>query len=944
MGVASAGALPPHGDDLCQRTPAEAYAALGSGPRGLSAEEAAARLRLYGPNALQRVRGRPPILTLLEHFTHVMALLLWAGGLIGFLAGMPELGIAIWAVNLINGLFSFWQEYRAERAAAALHALLPAAARVLRDGAVREIPREDLVPGDLLLLAEGDLAAADGRLVEAAELRVDQSTLTGESRPVAKHCEACAASAERPATPNVVFAGTSVVAGTGKAVIFATGMRSAFGAIAHLTQSVVDAPSPLQRELAGVTRVVTAIAVGVGALFFALAAGLAGVGLAESFIFAMGMIVAFVPEGLLPTVTLALAIGVQRMARRNALVKRLSAVETLGCAQVICTDKTGTLTQNAMTVRSLWAGGAPYAVTGGGYAPAGGIVAGGAPLTRPPDDLALLLRAAVLCNDARLVPPGGAPAGHGDPAAWSILGDPTEAALQVAALKGGVDPAAEARAAPRIFELPFESRRKLMSTIHRAAGDVVFTKGAPDAVLARCVGARAGGRVVPLDDALRAAILAAKDGYARGGLRVLGVAMRALPAGEQARAAEEIERDMVFLGLAAMHDPPRPEVEEAVATCRRAGIRIVMITGDDGLTAESIARRLGIVRGERPRLVSGPELDGLDDEALAAALGGEVIFARAAPEQKLRIVTALQRLGNVVAVTGDGVNDAPALKQADIGVAMGLAGTDVARESADVILTDDNFATIVYAIEEGRAVYANIRKFVTYIFTSNVPEAVPFMLFALSGGRIPLALTVMQVLAIDLGTDMLPALALGAEPAEPGVMERPPRRRDQHIISRGLLLRSLCFLGLIQAAAAMLAFFAVYWGAGYAGRWLDLPGEGPLYLAATTMTLAAIVATQVGNLFAQRSGRASIASVGLLGNRLLWLGVAVEVALIVALVYLPPLQRVFGTAPLPAQSWLLLLALTPLLLVADELRKAAARASGAGAARRPARGLSKKVR
>ncbi len=911
--------------ELHQRSIAEAYAALGTSVRGLSAEEAAARLRRYGPNALQTVRGKPLIWRFLENFTHLMALLLWVAGAIGFLAGMPELGIAIWTVNLINGLFSFWQEYRAERAAAALRALLPARARVLRDGTVQEIPRADVVPGDVLLLAEGDLVAADGRLVEASELRLDQSTLTGESRAVPKRAEAYAAAQERAALPNVVFAGTIVVSGTGKALVFATGMASAFGAIAHMTQSVAETPSPLQQELGRVTRVVTAIAVSVGVIFFLLAVGMAGIGLAESFIFTMGMIVAFVPEGLLPTVTLALAIGVQRMARRNALVKRLSAVETLGCTEVICTDKTGTLTQNAMTVRYLWAGGRQFEVSGSGYAPVGTIQLDGRPCTpAPDDDLYALVRAAALCNDARLLPPGQAPPGQGDPASWTILGDPTEAALQVVARKAGLDPATLA-ATPRIHELPFESRRKLMSTIHRADELVVYTKGAPNELLARCVAIRLDGQDVPLDEQRRAVVRAAKDQFARSGLRVLGVATRRLPAGQPLHCADEIERELVFLGLAAMYDPPRPEVAAAVAQCHRAGIRIVMITGDDGLTAESIARRLAIIQGDSPRLVSGTELDSLDDAALAAVLQNDVIFARVAPEDKLRIVTELQRLGKVVAVTGDGVNDAPALKQADIGVAMGLAGSDVARESADMILTDDNFATIVHAIEEGRAVYANIRKFVGYIFTSNVPEAVPFVLFALSGGRIPLALTVMQVLAIDLGTDMLPALALGAEPAEPGVMERPPRRRNDHIITRGLLLRALCFLGLIQAGVAMLAFYTTYWSAGYAGQWLDLPASGPLHQLATTMTLAAIVATQVGNLFAQRTERTSILSVGPGANPLVWVGIAVELGLIAALVYLPGLQWVFGTAPLPAAGWLLLLACMPVLLIADELRKAALR-------------------
>lgn len=913
--IASHHAAPSGGDLLDQPLPP---AAPGAQRRGLSSAEAAALLRQYGPNTLEPIRRRPLIWTLPGHFTHLMALLLWAGGAIGFLAHLPQLGIAIWLVNLINGLFSFWQEYRAERAAEALHALLPLRARVLRDGAVQEIPRAEVVPGDLLLLAEGDQVAADGQLIEAHELRVDESTLTGESRAVPKSAAPSRIPAdEHTARPYTVFAGTTVLAGTGRALVFATGPNSSFGAIARLTQTLPELPSPLQQELARVTRVVTAIAVGVGLIFFLLAVGLAGISPAASFIFAMGMIVAFVPEGLLPTVTLALAIGVQRMARRNALLKRLSAVETLGCTEVICTDKTGTLTENAMTVRHLWAGGRAYEVTGSGYTPTGAIIAESrTDEHRPEEDVRLLLRAAALCNNARLVPP------NHDPDPWTILGDPTEAALLVVALKGGLDLAAEARAAPRIYEIPFESRRKLMSTIHRPGATVVYTKGAPGEVLARCGTIRLAGRAVPLDDRLRMMVLAAKDRLAHAGLRVLGVAMRELTGPPFSLHPEAVERDLTFLGLAAMYDPPRPEVATAVATCHRAGIRIVMVTGDEGLTAESVARRLAIVSGSAPRLVSGPELDTLDDAALAAALEGEVIFARTSPEQKLRIVTALQRQGKVVAVTGDGVNDAPALKQADIGVAMGRNGTDVARESADMILTDDNFATIVHAIEEGRAVYTNIRRFVSYIFTSNMPEAVPFVLFALSGGHIPLALTVMQVLAIDLGTDLLPALALGAEPAERDVMNRPPRHRTDHLISPGLLLRALGFLGLLQSAVAMLAFYTVYWSAGYAGRWSDLPTSGPLYQLATTATLAAIVATQVGNLFAQRSAQESIVSIPLWSNRLIWLGIAGEITLLAAIVYLPGLQWIFGTAPLPPVAWLLLLACTPTLLVADELRKA----------------------
>nr|WP_238530483.1 cation-transporting P-type ATPase [Oscillochloris trichoides] len=898
---------------------ADALIAMETGPTGLATHEAEARLLIYGPNRLPTQASKPLLWVFLANFTHLMALLLWVGGIIGFIAQMPQLAIAIWAVNLINGLFSFWQEFRAERAAAALRALLPAQARVLRDGVVQEVPRETLVPGDLLVLAEGDLIAADGRLIEAAELRVDQATLTGESRPVPKHCEAYAeTTSERAALPNLVFTGTTVVAGTAKALVFATGARSAFGQIAQLTEGIAETPSPLQQELAQLTRVVTVIAVSMGVIFFVLAVGVARVNLAESLIFAMGMIVAFVPEGLLPTVTLALAIGVQRMARRNALVKRLSAVETLGCTEVICTDKTGTLTQNAMTVRQIWAAGRMFEVQGGGYAPVGAIVVDGQPVAHD-DDLTALLRAAALCNDARLL----APNGEYD---WTILGDPTEAALLVAARKAGLDLEAELQHAPRIHEIPFESRRKMMSSIHQPGQRVVYVKGAPNEVLAHCVALRMNGALRPLDAALLDEMTTIKDGLARSGLRVLGVAQRDLASNCDLSSAAAIEADLTFLGLIAMYDPPRPEVAAAVAQCHQAGIRIIMITGDDGLTATTIAQRLHIVASPQPRMISGSELAQLDERALADALQDEVVFARVAPEQKLRIVNALQQLGKVVAVTGDGVNDAPALKQADIGVAMGRSGTDVARESADMILTDDNFATIVHAIEEGRAVYANIRKFVSYIFTSNVPEAVPFVLFALTGGRIPLALTVMQILAIDLGTDMVPALGLGAERPEPGLMARPPRRRSDHIISRGLLVRALAFLGMIQGAVAMLVFFSIYWSQGYAGQWLDLPADGHIYQVATTATLAAIVATQIGNLFAQRTERASILAINPFTNRLIWIGIGIEILLIFAISYVPWLQWIFGTAALPASSWLLLLACVPVLLIADEIRKAVGRA------------------
>lgn len=897
----------------------QVYEALKTHLEGLTQGEAERRLKHFGRNVLREVKGKPLILKFAANFTHLMAILLWVGGVVAFIAQMPQLALAIWMVNVINGLFSFWQEFKAEKATEALRRLLPTYARVLRDGEEQRIPAEELVPGDVILLSEGDRISADARVVQEAELRVDQSTFTGESHPVRKISEAVLRTdLARAEIPNLVFAGTTVASGTAKAIVFATGMETEFGKIANLTQQLEVELSPLQKEMARLTKVVTLIAVSIGVVFFVLAVALAGVNLAESFIFAMGMIVAFVPEGLLPTVTLALAMGVQRMARRHALIKKLSAVETLGCTTVICTDKTGTLTQNEMTVRDIWVGGRWLAVTGVGYAPEGQILnEGKAKLAPVEGDLHQLLVAAGLCNNARLLPPNGA-----NPR-WGILGDPTEAALRVVASKAGLDLEAEAQEMPRLRELPFESRRKRMSTIHQTReGRVAFVKGAPKETLALCTHVQWDGEIRPLDQELQALISSINDDYARGGLRVLAVAMRYLPPDLREYTPEAIEKELIFLGLMAMMDPPRPEIVEAVDKCRRAGIRVIMITGDYGLTAESIARRVGIIRGASARIISGAELDAMDDEALRAELQKEVLFARVSPEHKLRIVRCLQELGHVVAVTGDGVNDAPALKKADIGVAMGITGTDVAKEAAAMILTDDNFASIVSAVEEGRAVYANIKKFTSYIFTSNTPEAVPFILFALTRARIPLALNVMHILSIDLGTDIVPALALGSEPPESGVMDRPPRSLKEHVITPALLRRAYLWLGPLQSLAAMAAFYFQYWTHGYWGQWLDLPASGPLYDSATAMALAAVVSTQIGNLFAHRTERVSAFRYNLFKNSLVWIGIATELILVNLLIYVPLLNRLIGTAPFAPKNWLFLLAWTPSLFLVDEVRKA----------------------
>ncbi|MFN8380204.1 MAG: cation-transporting P-type ATPase [Anaerolineae bacterium] len=908
----------------------DVYSVLESRATGLTGDEVAERLQQYGPNVLQQVKGTPLWIKFVGNFTHLMALLLWVGGVVGFIAGLPELGIAIWMVNVINGLFSFWQEFRAERATEALRKMLPQNVRVIRDGTEQKILAEEMVPGDVVVFEEGDKISADARLVQASELRIDQSTLTGESVPVRKLENSVPDKELTPAeVPNLVFAGTNVAAGTGRAVVFATGMNTEFGKIARLTQGMEEAPSPLQRELEVVTRRVTYIAVGVGVLFFFLAVALAGMQLAEGFIFTLGMIVAFVPEGLLPTVTLSLAMGVQRMAKRNALIKKLSSVETLGCTSVICTDKTGTLTQNAMTVHDMWISGQRLKVSGRGLEPVGDVTFDGKALSGALQaDTQFMVTAAGLVNNSRLLPPDA------DHLTWTIIGDPTEAALRVAAPKLGVDLERAAVEQVRVRELPFESRRKRMSTVHQVRDEssgqlryVAYVKGAPNEILALSSHVRRDGQDVPMTPALREEIYQVNDEYARSGLRVLAIAARPLPV-EGGRAplssftVETVEQELTLLGLMAMMDPPRPEVAEAVHRCQTAGIRVIMITGDYGLTAESIARRVGIVHTEQPRIVTGTELDKMSDADLHAVLQNEVIFARVAPEHKLKVVSALQDLGEVVAVTGDGVNDAPALKKADIGVAMGIAGTDVAKEAADVILTDDNFASIVNAVEEGRGVYANIKKFATYIFTSNTPEAVPFIIYAFSGGAIPLAITIMQVLAIDLGTDLVPALGLGVEKPEPGIMNQPPRRLSDHLITRGMLMRAYVWLGPVQSLAAMAAFFFFYWTNGFpAWQFTGLPDSGSIYHAATAMALAAVVTTQIGNVFTQRTERTSITKIPLFSNRLIWIGVAVELVLVAIIIYTPIGQRIFGTDSFPLYYWIFLFAWTPSLVIVDEVRK-----------------------
>jgi magnesium-transporting ATPase (P-type) len=914
----------------------EVFQSMETSLRGLTAAEAESRRALYGANAISEQPGPEMWRKYVAQARHPFVLLLVVAGLITLWQREFALSLVIWLLTVLNAAFSFWREFRAEQAVEKLRHLLPSNAHVVRDGKDTHLTASEIVPGDLLVLAEGDNVPADARVVEEYGLRVNNASLTGESLAARKTADGSpAAGLSELERPNLIFAGTSVASGTGKAVVYATGMLTQFGRIARLTQSVQEEASPFQLELNRLSRIFAWIAIGIGAVVWLVGTYEPTVSqhVPQPLLLALGIIVALTPEGLPATLTLSLAIAVQRLTARGVLAKRLNIIETLGNVSVICTDKSGTLTQNQMTVREVWLAGQRLQVSGVGYEPTGEYSPASIVHSHE-EDLKALLEAAMGCNNARVHPPSP------EHPTWNSLGDQTEAALKVAALKKGLDEESVGRRYPRIHELPFDARRKRMTTIHRSgAGEVAYVKGAPREVIQLCTQMLVNGEAVPMSETFRSDIMAANDEYARRALRVLALARRSLPPRAGAYTAEGVERDLTFLGLMAMMDPPRPEVERAVKICRQAGVRIVMITGDYGLTAESMARRVGMITSPHPLIVTGSDLDNMNDVALEQALGQEIIFARMAPDHKMRLVSALQARGDVVAVTGDGVNDAPALRKADVGIAMGIVGTDVAKEAADIILTDDNFGAIISAIEEGRAIYDNIRKFITYIFSSNVPEVLPFLATASFG--IPVALTVRQILAIDMGTDILPALALGMEKPEPDIMRQPPRPRFQPLLDRPLLLHSFLWLGMIEAVLCYAGFIAAYGLAGYIPR-LGLPflqsipwphlltfvTPASVEHVAQTVFHAGVVTSQIGNAFACRTFKAHNRQQGWLSNPVLLLGIGVELLLIVALIYVPPLAFAFDHATLPFIFWPVLLMFAPILYALEWMRKALVRRFG----------------
>jgi calcium-translocating P-type ATPase len=872
------------------------YEPVRDSARGLSAAEAKRRLAEYGPNRIEKIAREPILIRLAKEFFQSFSIILWIAAALAFVAewskpgeGMARIGIAIIIVIVVSGLFSFWQEYRMEQTLAALQRLLPPKVKVHRDDTTGEVSVDELVVGDLVLISQGDNIPADCRLIQAFGVRVNNAIVTGESAPQARSAEP-SREHDPLRSSNILLAGTAMVSGQAKALVYATGAATEFGKIARLTQAGAATVSPLRLQLAHLSRVIVILAIAIGAIFFAIGV-LIDVPFWQDFIFAIGIIVAMVPEGLQPTLTLALVLAAQRLARRNVLVRHLASVETLGAATVICTDKTGTLTENRMHVRELWPGRGPRSTLA-----ADGMLA-------PAQEGDLLLCAA-LCHELRESRRGSK---------LVLLGDPMEVALVEMARKA----LPEIPASRRIHEIPFDTDRMRQSVVQDFAdGPILYCKGAPETVLPLCRTARAGGDGSSLDDRSRKAIVEVQEEMAERGLRVLACGMRRLPPKFE---PDRLEQDLVFLGLVGLEDPPRPEVAAAIQKCRDAGVRIIMTTGDHPRTAVAVARETGLVKGLRPSVITGSALRHLSQIELEIALDEpEILFARVAADQKLRIVEALKNKQHVVAVTGDGVNDAPALKAAHIGIAMGLSGTDVAKEASDMVLLDDNFASIVQALEESRAVFSNIRKFLTYVLVHNVAELVPYLAFALL--RIPLPLTPIQALSVDMGTDSLAALGLGIERPNPNVMRLPPRPQKERLLNLPVALRAYLCLGVIEATAAMAAYFFVLWRQGWRfGQ--DLAPSDPLYLQASTACLSAIVVLQVVNVFLCRSSVRSVFVTGFFDNPLILGGVALEIAILLFISYTPWGNALIGTMPVPAELWLFLLPFAAAMLLCEEARK-----------------------
>jgi len=912
----------------------EVIARLGSGAsRGLNASEARTRLAKYGRNELPAAATVPAWRRFLAQFESPLVLLLLAAVAVSLLVwwvegphGIPYEALTILAIVLANALLGFVQEERAEAAVAALQRMSAASATVLRDGEPVGIPAAELVPGDILLLEEGATIPADARVLESVSLRTAEAALTGESTPVAKDVAPVPVQAALADRASMLYSGTAVTYGHGRAIVTATASATEVGRIAGLLHATQAEQTPLQAQLDRLGRtlglVVIAIAIVVAATILGLQRDFSPVALTGVLLYTVALAVSAVPEGLAAVTTVVLSLGMQRIARRNAIVRKLSAVETLGSTTVICSDKTGTLTRNEMTVRVVMTASGRTELAGTGYEPRGELLAGGAPLGDGDQrtEVERTLAVGFLANNAALVERDGR---------WTVHGDPTEAALKAAALKAGLSAERLAQRFGRAGEIPFSSERKMMSTAHTDARHpeqlVLFSKGAPDVLLGCCARVRVGAAEQPLDEMRRAAILASIDALAGEALRLIGCAYRRLADAGATALSDGAETELVWLGLVGMIDPPRPEAIAAVAVAQRAGVRVVMITGDHPVAAAAIAREIGIARQEA-RIVTGAELARMGEAELSAVARETTVYARVSPEHKLAIVRALKAHGEVVAMTGDGVNDAPALKAADIGIAMGITGTDVSKEAADMILADDNFATIVAAIEEGRSIYANIRKFLRYLLATNLGEV--FVLFfgvvlagalgiaAAPGEALVLPLLATMILWINLVTDSAPALALGVDPADPGLMRRAPRRAAEGAISRSMW-GQIAVISTVTGVVTLLVL-----DAGLPGGLIEGRGE---IAHARTMAFHTLVLAQLFAVIGVRSETASVIH-GLFSNLWIWSAIALALALQLLVLYVPALQRGFGTVALGGGDWFVCTLAAATVLLALEAAKPALRA------------------
>ncbi|BBH19635.1 calcium-translocating P-type ATPase, SERCA-type [Paenibacillus baekrokdamisoli] len=869
---------------------------------GLSSDAATERQMQVGRNELSEGKKASPWLLFLGQFKDFMVLVLIGATLISGLLGEYLDAITIVAIIVINAVLGFMQEFRAERSLRALKELSAPSAKVLRDGESIVVPASELVPGDIVALESGDRIPADIRFLEANSCYAEESALTGESVPVSKHCSVIAAD-ELPLGDlrNIGFMGTMITRGTAKGIVIRTGMDTEMGKIAELIQQTETMETPLQHRLEQLGKILIVVALGL-TVMVVVAGILHGQPVYEMFLSGVSLAVAAIPEGLPAIVTIALALGVQRMIKRRAIVRKLPSVETLGCASVICSDKTGTLTQNKMTVTKLWLGGRSMDITGEGYEPVGSIYEAGKPLDVKHDlPLRRLLQVAALCNNASISKVEENSETRKRKAKdiviqdeWLLKGDPTEGALTVLAAKLGVSSKSLEGLYERVKEYPFDAERKRMSVlVKHQGGKLICTKGAPDMLMDQCNYVLWDGKVVPFTATLKQKVIDAGETMAQSALRVLGFAYRDLRSYDATEVESDVECQLIFVGLTGMIDPPRREVKEAIASCRRAGIKTVMITGDHQLTAEAIAGQLGIMpRGGLS--VSGQQLAAMDDEQLERSIDNIYVYARVSPEHKLRIVKALQRKGHVVAMTGDGVNDAPAIKAADIGIAMGITGTDVAKEASSLVLNDDNFSSIVAAIEEGRGIYENIRKFIRYLLASNVGEILTMFLAMMAG--LPLPLVPIQILWVNLVTDGLPAMALGVDQAEKDLMQQKPRSAKENIFARRLGWKIIS-RGILIGVCTLAAF------------WITLKqnqGSPTNLVEAQTVAFATLVMAQLIHVFDCRSSR-SIFHRNFLQNKYLLFAVLSSVLLMLAVLYITPLQPIFKTVPIGFREWCLVL-------------------------------------